>query len=264
LLPTEVEAGQTVYGALLWRADAQPAANIAISLRLIGGDGGNWSQPPDERPLGPLFPSSRWPPGQIQYYPFAVPIPEGTPPGNYTLALLVYDPATGMPWPSQDYRERLIAVRDGLNLKVVRVTRPSHPPALRLALASFGPLALVEATSPATVVSPGGQVPVELLWQAVEAPGEPLVVVVQLLAAGDRLAANLEEEPVKGLYPTHRWIANELVADRHTLGLPPNVPAGEYRLVVGVYRAADRVRLETRAGLLGRSSYVVVKRLTVK
>jgi hypothetical protein len=133
------------------------------------------------------------------------------------------------------------------------------------ALARFGPLALVAAASPATVVSPGGQVPVELLWQAVEAPGEPLVVAVQLLGPGDRLIANLEEQPVRGLYPAQEWAAGELVRDRHTLGLPADVLPGEYRLIVGVYRAADRVRLTTRAGILGQqSSYWVIKRVAVR
>ncbi|MCX6033220.1 MAG: glycosyltransferase family 39 protein [Chloroflexi bacterium] len=257
-----VESGGTLYGSLTWRADAAAATPFASSLRLIGGDGDTWAQPPDERPLGSQFGPGEWPVGVPQHQPFAVRIPAGTPPGEYTLALLVYDPATGAPWPPQDYRERLVAVRDGLNLSRVTVVR-SHADA-RAPLARFGSLALVSATSPATTVAPGGKVPVELLWQAASAPGEPLVVVVQLLGSGDRLAANLEEQPMHGHYPTERWAAGELVADRHTVGLPPDIPPGEYRLIVGVYRAADRTRLKTQAGPFTERDYWVVKRVMVR
>jgi hypothetical protein len=192
-----------------------------------------------------------------------MPIGVGTLPGAYTLALLVYDPATGAAWPPQEYRERLAAVQDGLNVGLVTVTR-ARSDELRPALARFGPLALVEASSPATAVSPGDAVPVELLWQAVEPPREPLVVVVQLLAAGDRLVANLEEEPAGGRYPTQQWAAAELVRDRHALGLPSDLAPGTYRLIVGIYRAEDRVRLKTRVSLLGERDYFMLKRLSVE
>ncbi|PKO20714.1 MAG: hypothetical protein CVU38_18685, partial [Chloroflexi bacterium HGW-Chloroflexi-1] len=261
---TAGQAGQTLYAALTWRADALAPADIATSLRLVGGDGDTWVQPPDERPLGPLFPSSTWPAGQAQRQPIALPIPPGTPPGRYTLALLVYDPETGKPWPPQDYRERLSAVQDGLDLMIVDVTRPAPPSAPQTVLARFGPLALVAATSPATVVAPGAQIPVELFWQAAAAPGEPLVVVVQLLDEGGQVVAGLEEAPVRGFYPTQAWAAGELVRDRHTLALPPDLRPGDYRLIVGAYRAADRVRLETKAGLFGKSDYWVVKRLEIR
>jgi hypothetical protein len=257
-----VASGGVLYGSLTWRADAAGARPFAASLRLVGPDGDTWAQPPDERPLGPQFGPDEWPVGVPQRQPFAVPIPEGTPPGEYTLALLVYDPTTGTPWPPQDYRERLVAVRDGLNLGRVTVGRPQNP-AVRSPLARFGPLALAAVTSPATVIAPGGQAPVELLWQAASAPGEPFVVVVQLLGPGDRLAASLEEQPVHGLYPTDRWIAGELVCDHHTLGLPADIPPGEYRLIVGVYRAADRSRLKTPAGLFAERDHWVVKQVKV-
>ena len=260
--PVVIESGGALYGSLTWRIDTAAAPPFATSLRLIGGEGDSWAQPPDERPLGSLFGPGEWPVGAPQRQPFAVTIPPGTPPGEYTLALLVYDPVTGKPWPPQDYRERLIAVRDGLNLSRVTVARgqtSQHFP-----LARFGPLALIAATSPATVIAPGGQIPVELLWQAASSPGEPLVVIVQLLGSGDRLAANLEEQPIRGLYPTDRWAAGELIRDRHTLSLPPDLPPGDYRLIVGVYRAADRGRLKTPAGLFGERDHWMVKRVTVR
>jgi 4-amino-4-deoxy-L-arabinose transferase-like glycosyltransferase len=260
--PVTVQAGQALFGRLTWRADAPPSAAFGVSLRLVGGDGATWAQPTDERPFGPLLRPPQWPAGLPQRQPFRVPIPPGTPPGVYTLALLVYDSVSGIPLPPQDTLARPPATPGGLDLMEVTVTRGET--SLLPARAHFGPLALIEATSPATVLSPGGQAPVELLWQALRPPSETLVVVVQLLGAGDLLIANLEEQPVQGRHPTTVWTTNELVRDRHTLQLPEGIPPGDYRLIVGVYRAADLVRLKTPVWPFGESDTWVIKRLTIR
>ena len=189
-------------------------------------------------------------------------MPAGTPPGQYAVELVVYDPATGQPWPAQ--AGDLALTPNGLRLGEVTVVRPEPSPPMQPALATFGPLALIEATSPVTRIAPGGQVPVELLWQAVDAPGEPFVVVMQLQDAAGRVVAGLEAQPLDGRYPTQSWAAGELVRDRHTLALPADLAPGAYRLIVGVYRAADRVRLESKAGLLGKSDHWVVTTVNVK
>ena len=152
--------------------------DFATSIRLIGPDGTIWAQPPDEQPSGPQLPASQWAENQAYRQTLKLPVPAGTPPGQYAVELVVYDPATGQPWPAQ--AGDLALTPNGLRLGEVTVVRPDPSPPMQPALATFGPLALIEATSPATTVAPGGQVPVELLWQAAEAPGEPLVVVVQL------------------------------------------------------------------------------------
>ncbi len=260
-LPVEVTGGETIYPVLDWQATGQ-VSDFATSIRLVGPDGTVWAQPPDEHPAGSLLPASQWPSNETIRQTLALPIPEGTPPGPYTVELLVYDPATGQPWPAAG--DDLSTTPNGLRLGEVTVVRPERTQDARPALARFGPLALIEASSPATTVAAGGQAPVEFLWQAVEAPGEPLVVVVQLQNAAGQVVAGLEAQPVDGRYPAQDWTAGELVRDRHTLSLPADLAPGAYRLIVGVYRAADRGRLQTKTGLLGQSDYWVVKGLEVK
>ena len=180
-----------LYPALDWEFTGQPAdreaspRDFATSIRLIGPDGTLWAQPPDERPSGPMLPASQWTEDQAYRQTLKLPVPAGTPPGQYAVELVVYDPATGQPWPAQ--AGDLALTPNGLRLGEVTVVRPDPSPPMQPALATFGPLALIEATSPATTVAPGGQVPVEMLWQAAEARGEPLVVVLQLQDA-DRQA----------------------------------------------------------------------------
>jgi hypothetical protein len=134
---------------------------------------------------------------------------------------------------------------------------------LRPALARFGPLRLVEAISPATRVAPGAAVPVDLSWQVESVPGEPVVVVLQLVDDAGHVVAGLEEEPLQGSYPATEWTAAELVRDRHTLNLPSDLEEGEYDLVAGLYRAADRERYRNTVGLFG-STVRHIKRIAVE
>jgi hypothetical protein len=247
-------AGDRLYGALTWRAKRSAPA-IATSVRLVDAAGTIWAQPQDERPLGTLLPSERWPDGLAQHQGLALDIPAGTPPGEYTLELVIYDPATGKPYP-------ITAAGESLTSGRITVRRPEPAPALRPALARFGPLRLIEADSPATEVTLGDAIPVSFLWQAGPAPGEPLVIVIQLLDADGGVVAGREEEPVGGRYPTQGWIAGEIVRDPHALSAPAD--PGDYRLVVGVYRAADRARLPLSGGAPGAGDDYVIKELRVR
>lgn len=261
-LPGQIAGGEILYPVLMWEPRAR-LEDFATSVRLVGTDGTTWAQGLDERPAGALYPASRWPMDTTVRQRAALPVPPGTPPGVYFVELVVYDPATGQPWPVRNAAPA--TTPGGVRLGEVEVIRPpagyaaGKPP-----LARFGPLALIEASSAVTTIAGGGQIPVEIVWQAAEAPGEPLVVVVQLLDEHNRPAAGLEEEPTGGRYPTQTWIAGELVRDRHLLSLPADLAPGSYRLIVGVYRAADRARLTTRVGLLGTRDYWAVKVISVQ
>ena len=250
--------GETLYPAVTWLPKAPPAVTIATSLRLVSSDGQVEAQPPDEQPLGPLFTSTSWPPGIARYQPLALTVPEGTAPGEYQVVLVVYDAATGQPLAGVPVNGA-VAAPPGLLLGRVTVERPATQPLPGPALAEFGPLALLEASTPVTAISPGGAVPVNLLWQARQAPGEPLVVVVQALDQSGKVVANLEEQPASGRYPTQNWQPGELVRDRHALVLPADLPPGSYRLIVGVYEQAGGQRLKT-----GNQDYYTIKEIRLQ
>ena len=148
-LPGRITSGEALYPALDWEFTGQPVdreasqRDFATSIRLIGPDGTTWVQPPDERPSGPQFPASQWAKDQAYRQTLKLPVPAGTPPGQYTVELVVYDPATGQPWPAQ--AGALALTPNGLRLAEVTVVRPDPSPPVQPALATFGPLALIEA-----------------------------------------------------------------------------------------------------------------------
>lgn len=255
-VPATVEAGAAldIPRALWSRNPDQPGRPVSLSLRLVDAGGEVWAAA--DEPLGGNMLDLTTASELVQ--PLRLPIPAGTAPGRYDLVLVVYDPQTGQPLPVDGASQAVLGA--------VEVTRPaaSSP---QPALADFGPLRLVEATTPAAVVSPGDAVPLELLWQAApDFAQEPLVVVVQLLDQDGQVAASLEQEPLAGRYPTSQWQPGELVRDRHALAVPDGLAPGTYRLIVGLYRADDGQRLTTPSGLLGLSQqdHVLISEIEVR
>ncbi|MEJ2211286.1 MAG: hypothetical protein P8129_19910, partial [Anaerolineae bacterium] len=98
-----------------------------------------------------------------------------------------------------------------------------------------------------------------LTWQAVAPtpgvapPVEADYTVFVHLLAGEEKVAQRDSQPCDGECPTSTWQPGRIVVDRHTLSLPPQAPAGPYRLAVGLYL------LETgdRAAVLGRDDGTV-------
>ena len=58
-----------------------------------------------------------------------------------------------------------------------------------------------------------------------------------------RPVAQQDSEPVGGLRPTTTWDEGEVVHDRVGVLLPTDLPAGEYQILVGMYRPESGERL---------------------
>ncbi len=257
MLPPSAASGETIYPAIRWQPRAALTGTLATSLRLVGPDGEVWAQPPDERPLGPAFLSAQWPAGVVQRQPLALTVPEGLPPGTYTVLLVAYDAVTGQPFSLTPLNGTTV-MSPGAVLGHIKVHPPASSPPRRLAVAEFGPVALIAATTPATTIAPGGAIPVELLWQTREAPPE-LVTVVQLLGPDGELAANLEAPMGCGGPDTPACATGQMILERHTLTLPPDLQPGPRRLIVGIYTQADGRRL-----LTGGADHFEVKEILVE
>ena len=97
-------------------------------------------------------------------------------------------------------------------------------------------------------LGPGDIAPVALFWEAEGAIDERYKVTVQALDGAGNLVAQVDTEPRDGLLPTTLWEPVQVVADLYGLPLPPELPPGRYKLIVGLYHVATGERLPvTRA-----------------
>ena len=82
-----------------------------------------------------------------------------------------------------------------------------------------------------------------LYWQARAPMDEDYIVFVHLLDEGGNLRAQQDCRPQRGDSPTSLWRRGEVIWDSHEIPLPPDLPAGTYRLVAGMYLLESMERL---------------------
>ncbi len=90
---------------------------------------------------------------------------------------------------------------------------------------------------------PGQSVCVLFVWRALAQPREDYTVFVHLIDDVNRIITQRDDQPVGGFRPSSAWGADERVEDRHGLTIPNDVAAGDYQLIVGLYRASTGERL---------------------
>jgi hypothetical protein len=92
---------------------------------------------------------------------------------------------------------------------------------------------------------------VELVWQPVAHINSSYKAFVHLLDATGQIVAQSDAIP-GGDKVTSRWLAGEVILDRHLLTLPAQVAASpdlsSYQLVAGLYDAIGMQRLAARTG----------------
>ena len=89
----------------------------------------------------------------------------------------------------------------------------------------------------------GGELIVNVHWQALAAMPEAYTGFLHLDGPDGRLITQDDHELGRGFYRTLYWQPGEVVREKYTLALPKEIPAGEYTLRVGVYGFPSLERL---------------------
>lgn len=115
-----------------------------------------------------------------------------------------------------------------------------------------GPIVLeAVATGPAQM---GAPFEVVLYWQALSPVTARYTVFTQLFGPDGSMVAQQDNWPVQGLAPTDTWQPETLIRDVYTLDLPADIPAGTYRLLVGMYDEAGRRTLTPQGEHAGQGA----------
>jgi hypothetical protein len=84
------------------------------------------------------------------------------------------------------------------------------------------------------VARPGDVLQLSLQWRAERPPEGNYTVFVQLLDGNGQVTAQRDRWPGDGLFPTAAMLPGQVITDN--LALPLDLPAGQYRLIAGLYR----------------------------
>jgi hypothetical protein len=124
-----------------------------------------------------------------------------------------------------------------------------------------GGLELVAGSVPSDP-HPGTPLPLAFDWRVREAVSDSLAMFAHLVYDQGRLIAQWDAVPGTELFPVESWKPGDLVRHQFALHLPPELPAGEYELQVGIYSATSGQRyslVEPEGG-----TYVIVQQFTIR
>ncbi len=221
-------AGSILRWWFFWERGAASSINLWLRIQLADETGTVWAE--EVQPIWPSYPPERWPEGQLVRQQVRLNLPPGLPPGTYRLRLEAFDLdrrilANGAPtWTSPPF------LLDGHT----RLALPIAPPARSRA----GLLLLAAQPEVDPPYFPGLALPVRLLWQAEATPPAARSLALFWQQGTDRrLLFRGDVGPL--FFPTARWQAGQVIAQRILLPLPPDL-RGYGQIRMALYDAEGR------------------------
>jgi hypothetical protein len=237
-----VPAGKKMWAVLQWQLQRKVNRNYKVALFLKDSRGHLIGQ--DDRQLindRHLYTSSWWLDEVVTnvYDPL---VPDGTPPGQYTVEVAVYEPESLVRLDVLDAN----GAPQGTTVKLgnIEVSRPlSPPPVASLGIqheltADWGEVRLLGYDLASEAATPGAILPLNLYWQALADVQRDYFALIQARDQAGQVWGQVRERPVAGTYPTTLWQEGEVLRDHYELPLSAETPAGQYQLTVGLVDAA--------------------------
>ncbi|MFC2036700.1 hypothetical protein ACFLYD_01850 [Chloroflexota bacterium] len=240
--PPDLRPGDTLTLTVVWQAQQALETDYTGFAHLIDESGQGWAGD-DHQPYDGVYPTSAWGAGEMVRDTFTLTVPADAPPGLYPVEVGWYpsnplkagDPAT---------QERL-TTGEGNVFRVAVIPLNwdgSGPQSLEPVGARFGEAIALEGYD--LEVEPGAA-RLTLRWSAAGYVDADYTVFVHLAASdqGGAAVAQGDAPPLDGRWPTSLWLPGTALDDVHTIPLPPELPAGTYDLLVGLYDPATGERL---------------------
>jgi hypothetical protein len=226
------EDGSYVDVVVYWQAVAPDGEDDISFAHLLGRDHEVVGEV-NRHPACGMVPTSLWEPGQIWRDLYRIPVAEdAAAPTRLRVEVGMYSPEEDKTLGSVTVGEVKLAPPES-------TPDPGHP--LNVELADGITLRGYDLAPEA--VHAGETITVTLYWRAREAPSRDYQVFVHLLGGDPEPLTQGDGPPLNGYYPTSMWAAGETLVDPHPLSLPTDLPAGSYRLLVGMYNLETMERL---------------------
>ncbi len=251
------EPGGGIPITLYWQALDWMGYDYTIFVRLLAAD--QTSHGGRDRLPREGYRTLYWAPGEIVVDPFGAPVDADAPAGIYYLNVGLYQEVNGQ----------------AVSLPLVRDDQPIEATSVTIGPLKIGPTppgwTIATAKPQVSLAQPFGDGPnltllgydltddanqpvqnsklstqnlkLTLYWQ-VESP-LPLdyTTFIHLRNEAGAIVAQKDQPPLEGIYPTSLWEPGEIIADEVILPVPLDLPAGLYRLVVGLYNFDSGARL---------------------
>jgi len=213
-----------------WRAPQPIAGDFRETVRLVDADGLLWSP---KTAVSPRWyrqptPTYAWTPEQFANSQLLIePIP-GTPPGLYTIEMVLFDEDTLAPVPLADGQTTY-------NLGTVQVKRPQETAVLEPQYPldqTWDGVVLTGVSLDREAAAPGDPFLLSLYWQVDEAPTEDATARLSLVDEAGHAVFIQDLPPVRADFPTSQWQTDDIWLGQHAFRLPVALESGEYEWVL--------------------------------
>jgi hypothetical protein len=239
------EADSDLEVILSWQVQDPPSTVFMPFLQLEDRWGHRWSQVESFS-----YPSEQWASGETIVQQVRIPIPAGTPPGEYRLRLGLFDPTDNNRLPRLDAEGRYAGDSYFIeNIEIFTGEIPEElpePPFFVDELVQPG-LRLLGYERGAAVAQTGAPWEMALWWLA----NEPLPAQTSWLELvnDDGTSWTISnDQPVHGTYPFSDWDTPQFVIARQSTTIPLELPAGEYWLRLRIMDDSGNVRYSVDLG----------------
>jgi hypothetical protein len=250
-IPQEVEkrllpSGKDGWVVLQWRAVREMDRDYKVAVYLLDGKRRVAGQVDKLLLSSHLETTSRWQPDQLEMDYYTLPSLPGTPPGEYTIEVAVYDAQSAERLQVLDTETGALAGSVSVgSLSIIRpVTPPQVEPMERISAdeSDIAPgLQLLGYDQLEKVASPGQTMRVGLYWRATEDLSQDYLLSLQLTDEGGTVWLEQQGRPVDGTYPTTEWQEGEILRDWHDVPLPPDAPQGLQQVELKVIEHGETV-----------------------
>ena len=136
-----------------------------------------------------------------------------------------------------------------IRLPLYQITEPRIGPIVGQPIdILFGDQLLLKASWLRPQVTAGDWFYAVLWWQPTQPPPKDYKVFVHVLDAAGHVAFQDDRTQLNELLPMSHWTVGETLRAPHAMVSPANLPAGDYRVFVGVYDPVTGERLRTATG----------------
>jgi 4-amino-4-deoxy-L-arabinose transferase-like glycosyltransferase len=226
-IPTPAEAGSDLDLRLYWHVDELPTADYQPFVQLEDMMGYRWSQVEAY-----AYPAEQWQPGETIIQQVSVPVPSGTPPGEYQLRVGLFDQTTGERAPRLDEAGNYASdavILTGVPILAGPVPKNLPAPPFLLNESTAPNLELLGYERGSHQVFSGDSWGLAFWWLA-SSPLRSLSIKLDLLDDAGSILTLLETQPVYNTYPFETWQTPQFVIDRQIVTIPVELPSGDYRL----------------------------------
>jgi hypothetical protein len=258
LLGYEIQENVLVNGAggelrvtLYWLARKRMHADFSASLALYGRDEQLISHL-DFHPGGGTYPTKLWVPGEVVVDTIRLPIAPGL--GESVAAKLHVGVFLGCGnqmtfLPAIDADGRYIGARPRIaRMRVASTPAKVYAPKSATKVHFGDQAALIGYDLLPEEPHTGSTLSVILYWQSLAPMSVDYTVFLHLVDQEGNMAAQLDEQPTQGDYPTGFWRVGEQIRDIHIFPLSSTLPQGTYDLRVGLYCLPSGQRLPITKG----------------